>query len=102
MEPDLPVSVKPAILLFPRKIRWTVARGSPGPMFYVTFCESKNSPQGGRSALVESPGVARPVGSGHKNGSFVGAKRKFTHNGPFNGPSGRLARKVELDPATAR
>ena len=77
MEPDLPVSVKPTILLFPRKIRWKVALGSPDPVFYGTLGRPKNSPQGGRSALVGSPGVVRPGGSGHQNGRFVEAKRIF-------------------------
>ena len=77
MEPDLPVSARPAILRFPRKIQWKVALGSPDPMFYGTFRGPENSPQGGRSALVGSPGVVRPGGSGHKNGRFVEAKRKF-------------------------
>ena len=102
MEPDLPVSVKPAILLFPRKIRWKVALGSPDPVFYGTFGGPKNGPQEGRAALLGSPGGVGPGGSGHKNGRLVEAKHICSQNGPFNGPSGRLARKVELDPATAR
>ena len=38
------------------KIRWKVAPGSPGPMFYGTCCGPENSPQGGRSALLRPPG----------------------------------------------
>ena len=77
MEPDLPVSVKPAILLFPRKIRWKVALGSPDPVFYGTFGGPKNGPQEGRAALLGSPGGVGPGGSSHKNGRFVKAKRIF-------------------------
>ena len=45
MEPDLPVSVRPAILRFPCKIQWKVSLGSPGPMFYGTFCGPNNGAQ---------------------------------------------------------
>lgn len=78
MEPDLPVSARPAILRCPCRVRWKVALGSPGPMFYGTFGGPENSPQGGRSALVGPPGVVRPGGSGHKNSRFVEAKRTFS------------------------
>ena len=61
MEPDLPVSVKPAILLFPRKIRWKVALGSPDPVFCGTFGGPKNGPQEGRAALLGSPGGSGPA-----------------------------------------
>ena len=61
MEPDLPVSVRPAILRSPHKIRWKVALGSPGPMFYGTFRGPKNSPQEGRAALLGSPGGSGPA-----------------------------------------
>ena len=74
MEPDLPVSVKPAILLFPRKIRWKVALGSPDPVFYGTFGGPKNGPQEGRAALLGSPGGVGPGGSGHKK-TVVSSRR---------------------------
>ena len=73
MEPDLPVSVKPAILLFPRKIRWKVALGSPDPVFYGTFGGPKNGPQEGRAALLGSPGGSGPAARATK--TVVSLKR---------------------------
>ena len=84
MEPDLPVSVKPAILLFPRKIRWKVALGSPDPVFYGTFGGPKNGPQEGRAALLGSPGVVRPGGSGHKTIVSLKRNRHFDKTGLLN------------------
>ena len=76
MEPDLPVSVKPAILLFPRKIRWKAALGSPDPVFYGTFGGPKNGPQEGRAALLGSPGGSGPAARATK--TVVSLKRNAT------------------------
>ena len=35
--------------------------GSPGPLFYITFCGPTNGPLGGRSALLGSPGGSAPA-----------------------------------------
>ena len=77
MEPDPPVSARPAIWRFHRKLQGKVALWLPGAYFLPHFWRAKKWSPGGSVRLARVTWGVSPGGSGHQNGRFVEAKRTF-------------------------